>query len=165
YLMRGTTRRRAARSTSSAPAPSVRRSSSCRRACGTGCRTSAANRPSSSRSLTTLTRTTIPITGGSRSTIRRSPSGSDMLHDLFASWMQFVIDYGYLGVFVLMVLESTALPVPAEIVIPPAAFWASQGRMNLWLIVVAATAGSWVGSALSYWIAWKIGRPLVEKYG
>ena len=72
-----------------------------------------------------------------------------MLHHLFALWMQFVLDYGYFGVFVLMILESTAAPVPAEIVIPPAAFWASQGRMNLWLIVVAATAGSWVGSAIS----------------
>jgi membrane protein DedA with SNARE-associated domain len=88
-----------------------------------------------------------------------------MLHDLFKFWMQFVLDYGYFAVFVLMILESTAAPVPAELVIPPAAFWASQGRMNLWLIVVVATAGSWVGSALSYWVAWKLGRPLVEKYG
>lgn len=88
-----------------------------------------------------------------------------MLHDLFKYWMQFVLDYGYFAVFVLMILESTAAPVPAELVIPPAAYWASQGRMNLWLIVVAATAGSWVGSALSYWVAWKLGRPLVEKYG
>ena len=39
-----------------------------------------------------------------------------MLHDLFATWMQFVLDYGYFGVFVLMVLESTAFPVPAEVV-------------------------------------------------
>jgi membrane protein DedA with SNARE-associated domain len=88
-----------------------------------------------------------------------------MLHNLFAFWMQFVLDYGYFAVFVLMILESTAAPIPAELVIPPAAYWASQGRMNLWLIVVVATAGSWVGSALSYWVAWKLGRPLVEKYG
>jgi membrane protein DedA with SNARE-associated domain len=79
--------------------------------------------------------------------------------------MQFVLDYGYLAVFVLMILESTAFPVPAEIVLPPAAFWAAQGRMNMWVIVIVATAGSWVGSAISYWIAWKLGRPLVERYG
>jgi membrane protein DedA with SNARE-associated domain len=88
-----------------------------------------------------------------------------MLHSLFASWMQFVLDHGYLGVFVLMVLESTALPVPAEVVIPPAAFWAAQGKLNIWLVVVAATAGSWVGSAISYWLAWKVGRPVIEQYG
>lgn len=88
-----------------------------------------------------------------------------MLHHLFASWMQFVLDYGYLAVFVLMLLESTAFPIPAELVLPPAAYWASQGRMNLWVICVVATAASWAGSALSYWASWKLGRPLVEKYG
>lgn len=79
--------------------------------------------------------------------------------------MQFVLDWGYLGVFLMMVFESTAVPIPAEVVIPPAAYWAAQGRFNIWLIVVAATIGSWVGSALSYWIAYKLGRPLVARWG
>jgi membrane protein DedA with SNARE-associated domain len=90
---------------------------------------------------------------------------SQTIHHLLLSWMQFVLDYGYLGVLVLMVFESTALPVPAEVVIPPAAFWAAQGKLNIWLVVLAATAGAWIGSALSYWIAIKLGRPLVEKFG
>ena len=79
--------------------------------------------------------------------------------------MQFVLDWGYLGVLVMMLFESTAVPIPAEIVIPPAAYWAAQGRFNIWLIVVAATVGSWIRSALSYWIAYKLGRPLVERWG
>ena len=87
------------------------------------------------------------------------------LHHLVAVWMQFVLDWGYLGVFAMMVFESTAMPIPAEVVIPPAAYWAAQGRFNIWLIVIAATAGSWVGSALSYWVAYKLGRPLVARYG
>lgn len=87
------------------------------------------------------------------------------IHHLLAVWMQFVLDWGYFGVFLMMVFESTAVPIPAEVVIPPAAFWAAQGRFHLTGIVLAATAGSWVGSALSYWIAWKLGRPLVERYG
>ncbi|HEX9502397.1 MAG TPA: DedA family protein [Thermoanaerobaculia bacterium] len=87
------------------------------------------------------------------------------LHHLLAVWMQFVLDWGYLGVFVMMFFESTAVPIPAEIVIPPAAYWAAQGRFNVALIIVAATAGSWAGSAFSYWIALKLGRPLVERYG
>lgn len=86
-------------------------------------------------------------------------------HHFFAVWMQFVLDWGYLGVFVMMAFESTALPIPAEVVMPPAAYWASQGRFNLALIIVAATAGSWAGSAASYWIAHRLGRPLVNKYG
>jgi membrane protein DedA with SNARE-associated domain len=72
------------------------------------------------------------------------------LHHLLAVWMQFVLDWGYFGVFLMMVFESTAVPIPAEIVIPPAAHWAAQGRFNLVAIVTAATAGSWVGSAASY---------------
>ncbi|HYS55610.1 MAG TPA: DedA family protein [Thermoanaerobaculia bacterium] len=87
------------------------------------------------------------------------------LHHLLAVWMQFVLDWGYLGVFVMMFFESTAVPIPAEVVIPPAAYWAAQGRFNVALIVVAATAGSWAGSASSYWVATKLGRPLVERYG
>src|SRR5437870_5980300 len=87
------------------------------------------------------------------------------LHHLLTVWMQFVLDWGYLGVFVMMFFESTAVPIPAEVVIPPAAYWASQGRFNIAAIVIAATAGSWAGSAASYWIAWKLGRPLVERYG
>src|SRR5512141_2866530 len=87
------------------------------------------------------------------------------IHHLLAVCMKFVLDTGYFGVFVLMVFESTAVPVPAEIVIPPAAYWAAQGHFNLWLIAVSATIGSWVGSALSYLVAYKLGRPLVERYG
>lgn len=88
-----------------------------------------------------------------------------LLHHWLAVWMQFVLDWGYLGIFVMMMFESTALPIPAEVVLPPAAFWAAQGRFNIALIIVAATAGSWVGSALSYYVAWRLGRPLVNRYG
>jgi membrane protein DedA with SNARE-associated domain len=86
-------------------------------------------------------------------------------HHFFLTWMQFINDWGYLGIFLMMAFESTALPIPAEIVMPPAAYWAAQGRFNLALVIVAATAGSWAGSAASYWIAYKLGRPLVNRYG
>ena len=86
-------------------------------------------------------------------------------HHLLAVWLQFVLDWGYLGVFLLMALESTAFPMPAEIVIPPAAYWAAQGKLSFWGVIAAATAGSWFGSAVSYWVAWKVGRPLVERWG
>jgi Uncharacterized membrane-associated protein len=87
------------------------------------------------------------------------------LQHWFASWMHLIEVWGYLGIFVMMIFESTALPIPAEVVIPPAAYWASQGRFNIFLVVIVATAGSWVGSAASYWVAAKLGRPLIEKYG
>ena len=87
------------------------------------------------------------------------------LHHLLAVWMQFVLDWGYLGIFVMMAAESTALPIPAEVILPPAAYWAAQGKLNVFVIVLVATAGSWFGSAVSWWIAGKVGRPLFEKYG
>jgi len=87
------------------------------------------------------------------------------LHHYFAVWMHFVLAWGYVGIFVMMMLESTALPIPAEVVLPPAAFWAARGHFNIAAIILVATAGSWAGSALSYWIARKLGRPLVERYG
>ena len=78
---------------------------------------------------------------------------------------QIIQSWGYLGVFVMMFFESTAVPIPAEVVIPPAAYWATQGRFNFWLVVLAATLGSWAGAALSYAVARAVGRPLILRYG
>lgn len=87
------------------------------------------------------------------------------MHDLIQTWFQFVETWGYVGVFLLMAAESSILPVPSEVVLPPAAYWASQGRMDFWGVVLAGTAGSWFGSAVSYWLARWIGRPLILRYG
>jgi len=88
-----------------------------------------------------------------------------MFHQLFATWMQFVHDQGYVGVFLMMAVESTVFPLPSEIVVPPAAYWASQGVFTFWGVVMASTLGSWFGSALSYLAALKLGRPLILRYG
>ena len=88
-----------------------------------------------------------------------------MLHSMFAGWMQFVHDTGYLGVFLMMAIESTVFPLPSELVVPPAAYWASQGAFSFWGVVMAATLGSWFGSAASYLVARQLGRPLILRYG
>ena len=84
---------------------------------------------------------------------------------LIQTWFQIVHDWGYLGVFLLMAAESSILPVPSEVVMPPAAYWAAQGRLDFWLVVLMGTLGSWFGSAVSYWLSLWIGRPLVLRYG
>jgi membrane protein DedA with SNARE-associated domain len=76
-----------------------------------------------------------------------------------------VHDQGYLGVFVMMAVESTVFPLPSEIVVPPAAYWASQGTFSFWGVVLVAALGSWFGSALSYLVARRLGRPLILRYG
>jgi membrane protein DedA with SNARE-associated domain len=88
-----------------------------------------------------------------------------MLHDLLQVWFGWVRDGGYLGVIVLMAMESSILPVPSEVVIPPAAFWVSQGQMSFTGVVLAGTFGSWLGSAISYWVSRWIGRAVLLRWG
>ncbi len=87
------------------------------------------------------------------------------MQHLLSMWFHWVDAWGYLGVFLLMAMESSIIPVPSEVVMPPAAYWAAQGRMDLTLVIVAGTAGSWFGSAVSYWVSRWIGLPAVERYG
>lgn len=88
-----------------------------------------------------------------------------MFHSLLALWFRLTLEWGYLGVFTLMAIESTVFPLPSEVVIPPAAYWAAQGHMHFWGVVAAAALGSWAGSALSYAVARAVGRPLLLRYG
>ena len=89
-----------------------------------------------------------------------------MFQTLIETWFHWVHDWGYLGIIILMAMESSIFPVPSELVIPPAAILASQGGgMTFTGVVIAGTVGSWIGSAITYWIALVIGRPLVMRYG
>jgi len=88
-----------------------------------------------------------------------------VFHSLLRVWFDLTLKWGYAGIFGLMAIESTVFPLPSEVVIPPAAYWAEQGRFHFWGVVIAATLGSWAGSALSYWVARSLGRPLIIRYG
>lgn len=88
-----------------------------------------------------------------------------MLHELITSWFHWIEYWGYPGVFLLMAMESSIFPVPSEVVMPLAAFWAAQGRMNFWGVVLAGTVGSYAGSSVSYFAARWIGLPLLLRYG
>lgn len=87
------------------------------------------------------------------------------MHALMVIWFQWVRDWGYPGIVLLMAMESSIFPVPSELVIPPAAYWAEQGRYSFWGVVLAATVGSYLGAATTYWVARWVGRPLVIRYG
>ena len=89
-----------------------------------------------------------------------------MLHELLHTWLGWVQEWGYLGVIILMAMESSIFPVPSEIVIPPAAILAaSNGQMTITGVILAGTFGSWLGSAITYWVALAVGRPVVERWG
>jgi membrane protein DedA with SNARE-associated domain len=84
---------------------------------------------------------------------------------LIVTWFGLVRDWGYLGIVLLMAMESSVIPLPSELVIPPAAYWAAQGRYSYWGVVLAGTVGSYIGATAMYWAARWIGRPLVIRYG
>ena len=89
-----------------------------------------------------------------------------MLHELLHTWLGWVEHWGYAGVVILMAMESSIFPVPSEVVIPPAAIIAaSGGGMSLPGVIIAGTFGSWLGSAITYFVALWVGRPLVVRYG
>ncbi|MBE6410419.1 MAG: DedA family protein [Akkermansiaceae bacterium] len=81
--------------------------------------------------------------------------------------MQYVEAWGYWGVVVFMAMESSIIPVPSEVVVPPAAIVASQegASMSFWGVVLAGTVGSYIGSVVMYVCALLLGRPLVLRFG
>jgi len=89
----------------------------------------------------------------------------ELLHQ-FIDWILATVhDWGYLGIFILMGLESTVLPVPSEAVLIPAGYLAYEGKMSFALIVLASTLGSLAGATLNYVFALWVGRPFLERWG
>lgn len=70
----------------------------------------------------------------------------------------------YFWVAVLMAIESSFIPFPSEVVVPPAAYKAATGEMNLFLVVLFATIGSDIGALVNYYLAKYLGRPIVYKF-
>lgn len=89
------------------------------------------------------------------------------MHDLIVIWMEWVKAWEYLGVVILMAMESSIIPVPSEVVVPPAAILAAMpgSNMNFWGVVIAGTVGSYIGSVIMYYTALWAGRPFIYKFG
>lgn len=88
-----------------------------------------------------------------------------VIFDAAAFFDWFVNNATYLFVFVFMVIESSFVPFPSEVVVPPAAYLAVQkGDMNILLVVLVATAGALVGALINYVLALLIGRPVVYAF-
>ncbi|WP_320043686.1 DedA family protein [uncultured Desulfobacter sp.] len=88
-----------------------------------------------------------------------------MFHSFVAWFADTVGQWGYPGIILLMALESSFFPFPSEVVIPPAAYLATTGKMNMGMVVLCGTLGSLVGAVFNYWLAMTFGRPFFEKYG
>lgn len=88
-----------------------------------------------------------------------------MLGELISWIVQTVSDLGYIGIFVMMLLESSFFPFPSEVAMIPAGYLASKGEMNIYLVVIAGILGSLAGAIFNYWLALRFGRVFVLKFG
>ena len=89
----------------------------------------------------------------------------DWIHELLAWLVEFVHDMGYFGIFFMTFIESTFVPIPAEVTMLPAGFLVHQGVLNFWLVFLASVVGTVGGAYFNYWIAKHYGRSLFDRYG
>ena len=79
--------------------------------------------------------------------------------------LSFALDHlNYGWIYFLMLLESTVIPVPSELVVAPAAFNAAEGTLNIWLVILFATIGADCGASINYAAGYYLGRPLIYKF-
>jgi membrane protein DedA with SNARE-associated domain len=87
------------------------------------------------------------------------------MHTLIQWLLDTIGAMGYPGILLLMAMESSVIPVPSELVMPPAGFLAYQGRMNMAAVILCGTFGSLIGAYVNYFVSHYLGRPLILKYG
>jgi len=88
-----------------------------------------------------------------------------MIHELAQVLVDLIFDWGYLGIFLLMAVESSFVPFPSEIVLIPAGYLASKGDMSITMIMLSALGGSLVGAFINYLLARTLGRKFLLRYG
>ena len=88
-----------------------------------------------------------------------------MLTSFFQWLADSVLALGYPGIVLLMAIESSVLPLPSELVMPPAGYLVSKGHMHAGLAVAAGTLGSVLGALLNYLLAVVVGEPVLRRYG
>ena len=80
-------------------------------------------------------------------------------------FIQWCLDnLNYWTITILMAIESSVIPLPSELVVPPAAYKAAAGELNIYLVVFFSTLGALIGSVTNYFLAIFIGRPIVYKF-
>jgi len=88
---------------------------------------------------------------------------------MLADIVNFVVDtvgsLGYIGIFIMMFLESSFFPFPSEVVMIPAGYLAYKGEMNLGLAILFGILGSLGGALLNYFLAIRLGRAFLVRYG
>jgi len=84
------------------------------------------------------------------------------IYDSLIAW--YMEHMNYYTITILMTIESSFIPFPSEVVIPPAAWKAAQGELNLFLVIFFGTVGALIGALVNYYLAKSLGRMLVYKF-
>lgn len=87
------------------------------------------------------------------------------MHELIHWLLETIGSLGYPGIFLLMAMESSIIPVPSELVMPPAGYLVHQGRMDWLPAILSGSLGSLAGAYANYFASRFLGRPLILKYG
>ena len=81
------------------------------------------------------------------------------------NWITTLLgNLNYPTIFFLMMLESTVVPVPSELVVSPAAYHAASGSLNVWLVILFSTLGADLGATINYVVAFYVGRPVIYRF-
>ena len=81
------------------------------------------------------------------------------------NWISSLLNnLNYGTIFFLMMLESTVVPVPSELVVSPAAYHAAGGNLNMWFVILFATLGADLGATINYVVAYYVGRPVINRF-
>lgn len=88
-----------------------------------------------------------------------------MIKEIAQTIVDLIFDWGYVGIFSLMAIESSFIPFPSEIVLIPAGYLASKGDMNFGLVMLAGLGGSMLGAFINYYLAYFLGRKILSRYG
>ena len=88
-----------------------------------------------------------------------------MLAEITNFILSTVSEWGYLGIFITMAVESSFIPFPSEVILIPAGYLAYQGQMELSLIFISALLGSMLGAFINYFLAFFVGRAFLLRYG
>src|SRR5512137_2642212 len=85
--------------------------------------------------------------------IQPNQTGYSMLQALIDWLLATILKLGYSGIFLLMAMESSVIPIPSELVMPPAGYWAAEGKMNIVIAIICGTIGSLLGAYANYFAA------------
>lgn len=88
-----------------------------------------------------------------------------MISDIIHAIVETVFALGYPGIIGLMFIESSFIPFPSELVMPPAGYLAATGRMNVYAVVASGLSGSLLGAVFNYYFAIWVGDPFLRRYG